>query len=257
MKKAYRNCQNGNRFMLHLLAVFMLLVGISANTFAQYSGGLGTEEAPYQIATAADMQTLANTVAGGTDYAGVYFSVCQDIDLAGVAMQPIGTATTPFKGVFKGGGYTLSNLTLNLPGSDNVGLFGYASSANISNFFLKSVNITGADCVGGIIGYATLNTAVGQVLVTGTITGANKVGGLIGSAEVQVQLETSTNCADVEATGSYVGGILGYAYDNTFFSEIVLVLSPPHKVEHPHLHFFLASLDYIEEIFNILKINML
>jgi hypothetical protein len=235
----------------------MLLVGISANTFAQYSGGLGTEEAPYQIATAADMQTLANTVAGGTDYAGVYFSVCQDIDLAGVAMQPIGTATTPFKGVFKGGGYTLSNLTLNLPGSDNVGLFGYASSANISNFFLKSVNITGADCVGGIIGYATLNTAVGQVLVTGTITGANKVGGLIGSAEVQVQLETSTNCADVEATGSYVGGILGYAYDNTFFSEIVLVLSPPHKVEHPHLHFFLASLDYIEEIFNILKINML
>ena len=50
-----------------------------------------------------------------------------DIDLSGRNITPIGNEVTPFYAHFSGDGHKISNLIINQPDSDNVGLFGYVS----------------------------------------------------------------------------------------------------------------------------------
>ena len=49
----------------------------------------------------------------------------------------------PFTGTFNGNSYTISNLYIDIPSTNDVGLFGYTSGATIENVGLINVNITG------------------------------------------------------------------------------------------------------------------
>ncbi len=107
---------------------------------------------------------------------------------------PIGTNPSIFlyfTGTFDGRGHTISNLFINRPTTDNVGLFGMVGSwspsisAPISNLGLINPVITGRDNVGGMVGFnyhgTISNSYVASVgLVAGSVLGTTNVGGLVG-----------------------------------------------------------------------------
>ena len=77
-----------------------------------------------------------------------------DIDLSGRNITPIGNEVTPFYAYFSGDGHKISNLIINQPDSDNVGLFGYVSGW-LYDIITENGSITGRNNVGGIFGYAS------------------------------------------------------------------------------------------------------
>ena len=126
---------------------------------------------------------------------------------SGEGFSPIGT----FFGSFDGLGHTISNLTINRPTQDYVGLFGYVGSGGaISNVGLEGGAVTGNDYVGGLVG-SNVGT-VTQSYATGLVSGSNYVGGLVGRNDRTVTQSYATGAV----TGNnYVGGLVGYNYSGT------------------------------------------
>jgi len=195
---------------------------------AKYSGGTGTAQDPYQIATAADLIALGETPA---DY-DKHFLLTADIDLdpnlpgrkvfdrAVIASAQhgwrAGPRGTPFTGVFDGNGHTISHVTMQ--GEAYVGLFGHMGShAEIKDLGVVDVNITASGMhVGGLVGSNGYDE--GQVVVeggiithcysTGAIKGENRVGGLVGS-NCRGRVTYCYSTGAVSGTEWSVGGLVG------------------------------------------------
>lgn len=101
-----------------------------------------------------------------------------DIDLEGVERSPIGT----FNGVFDGAGHTISNLVVNLPTTDDVGLFSILKNATI-----KNLSVCG-----------------------GRIEARCRAGGLAGRFSGGVVVEDCTTDLEVVAQGYDAGGIVAW-----------------------------------------------
>ena len=203
-------------------ALLVALLCISPTTFAQFSGsGSGTEADPYLIFNPIQLDQVRNFL----NRDNVYFKLMADIDLEEYIAEnypaqgwlPIGTSSSPFLGYFDGNGKTITNLTINRPSLDYVGLFGYAKgkgNSAIKNISIEC-NIIGKDHVGGVVGCislysstSTLKVSLTNVKVKGHINGAFYVGGLIGSA-AGAQIENNyVECA-IHGT-TRVGGLVGY-----------------------------------------------
>ena len=66
--------------------------------------------------------------------------------------NPIGDYSNKFSGTFDGLGHTISDLYINRPAQNYIGLFGYINnSATIKNIGLENLNITGQNYVGGLV----------------------------------------------------------------------------------------------------------
>ena len=136
--------------------------------------------------------------------------------------QPIGTSENNFKGKFKGNAYTISNLMINRPDEDNVGLFGYVTGdsdnyATIVGLNVDNINVKGKNYVGGIVGYAHSYADINEVMVSGNVSGeANNIGGIVGyiyneNYSVNVtSVISNTNVTGNAKTSNYIGGIAGY-----------------------------------------------
>jgi mucin-19 len=169
-----------------------------------YSGGSGTAEDPYKIATKADWQEL---IATSADW-GKQFVLLNDLDFQGMALTPVGVASPPFTGVFEGNRHVLRNVIISLPTNDNVGIFGYVDSGGqILNLGAENVTITGHACVGGLAGrndYGVLNSCY----AIGTINGFSFVGGLVGENNTGT-IETCYATGAVSGSDRNVGGLVG------------------------------------------------
>ena len=159
---------------------------------ANYDGGSGTQEDPYQINSVDSLLTFASNVNYGSQggYAGVSFKLTSDLDLSGVEWAPIGnmndmeTHSTLFLGSFDGDGHTISNLNYT---SDvyncGAGLFG-VSCGEVKNLTLENATVAVTEgtsmAIGGVVGYNM--GSVDNVTLKGdsTITGNNCVGGIVG-----------------------------------------------------------------------------
>ncbi|MDD3284512.1 MAG: GLUG motif-containing protein [Patescibacteria group bacterium] len=170
---------------------------------------------------------------------------------SGTGWLPIGDYDNKFMGNLDGNSYTISNLFINRPTTDSIGLFGYTNGASITNIFLENVEITGRNGVGGLIGVAYMISSlyvencgvqgnvnsthmsvggligVAQLLgikqilnsyaivdVTGSAT--QNIGGLVG--ENSATISNSYSSGNVSGTGTYIGGLVGY---NTDFGNII------------------------------------
>ena len=94
-----------------------------------------------------------------------------------VGWQPIGTVDSPFRGIFEGNGYTLSNLRVDK--SNDVGLFSHlASDSVINGLCLLDVEVHGQQFTGGLVGVnrGTISNSYSR----GQTTGHSRVGGLAG-----------------------------------------------------------------------------
>jgi len=192
---------------------------------AQYSGGTGEPNDPYQIATAADLIALGETP---EDY-DKHFLLTADIDLdpnlpggrvfdraviaPDTASAQSGFQGTAFRGVFEGNGHTISHLTVQ--GHGYLGLFGRlvgnsGSAGQVKNLGVVDANITGTgDYVGGLVGESW--GSLTHCYSTGAVSGSYDVGGLIGhNYGFVIRCYSTTSVSGDSVVGGLVGNNMGF-----------------------------------------------
>jgi hypothetical protein len=211
-----------------LAAVLTAVICISGNVLAVLSGS-GTSANPYLIQSRADFDEFANPDNAATYWAsGVYTKLMCDPNLAGttytraVIAPDTDSVTSDFQGtklsgIFDGNGHKISNVVVNQPQSDYVGLFGYiGSGGQVKNLGVANISVNGYSHVGGLVG-ANSGTITSSYSA-GSVSGYWLVGGLMGS---NYDGGTVTSCySDSSVSGSYyVGGLMGWNYYSTITSS--------------------------------------
>ncbi len=218
-----------------LLVVFLMALP----AHAQYAGGSGSENNPYLIQTAQQLNLIGAT----PGHWNRHFKLIADIDMSEPNLAPyniIGVdRTQSFSGVFDGNDHTISNLYLRTTRDRYSGLFGYVGgeirnlglvrpvvfaqgrdvgalagyldSGTIADCYAKNVDVSGDDYIGGLVG-----TTTGRIVncsSTGIVSGDQWIGGLIGVVSDST-VNTSYSRADV--TGNMnVGGFAGKTADQS------------------------------------------
>ncbi len=209
-----------NRDFQTLAAVSVLVMTLLRLTLAQYGGGTGDPNDPYQIWTAEQMNAIG---ADPNDWDN-HFQLMGDIDLSaysGDALRMIGKPLggrggggggPAFQGVFDGHGHTIANLSRTSAGDGGVGLFRYISGphAEIKDLTLLRPNLDagGGSSVGALVGWLEEGAITGCHIEDGTVTGERAVGALVGF----LTDGTITNCRAKGSTitGNYtIGGLVG------------------------------------------------
>ena len=217
--------KNKYKFLFSLAITALSVISVSA----QFSGGNGTEENPYIIMTPAQLAQLATLVnEGNTDYDDKYYKLGNDLDLSdygenyndGDGWIPIGRTGYeiddewntinyyPFKGVFDGDNYIVSNLYINIiipdtfaSTSASVGLFGHVENGSIKNLGVVDVNISSSPIplrfhvsVGAIVGFNS-NGNISNCYSTGNVSSYS-------------EFFNSATTREAQNSGS-IGGIVG------------------------------------------------
>lgn len=188
---------------------------------SEFAGGSGTEEDPYQVATAQHLDNVRN-------HLDKYFIQVQNIDLTGLEWEPIGefSSGSQFVGSYDGNDKTINHLTIVPDANDQyVGLFGvigYDGEAEIyaklSNINLENVKISGTELhsVGALVGRANNYTTIDNCSASGEITATDNrgyaIGGLVGdnSATLTNSEANVTIYVSPTGTGSKAGGLAGH-----------------------------------------------
>jgi hypothetical protein len=140
---------------------------------------------------------------------------------AGAGWDPIGECVAacggadeaPFTGIFDGGHHAISDLYVDRPGTNGIGMFGNALDAQISNLDMVNVDVTGDGNVGGLLGNASGGTVVARCSAEGKVEGVSRTGGLIGSLGASA-VEDSFAQADVQGNNR-IGGLIGNVTNST------------------------------------------
>ena len=184
--------------------------------FAQFTGGTGEPNDPYQIATAEQLLSIGSD----PNLFEKNFVMVADIDLDpnlpggsifknSIITQDesdsVGGHTGPsFEGIFDGNGYTISNLHIEGEYGYDAGLFGKLSGL-VKDLNLTDVVVSGSPC--GAIAGLNHRGMILRCSVTGQISGAENVGGLVGSnweASI-VECESKVQVTGVDNVGGMVG----------------------------------------------------
>lgn len=128
-----------------------------------------------------DWVTFVNNVAEGKTYEGQLVKLNADVSISAGGM--VG-AVNPFKGIFDGGGHTI---TCNIDYTKN-------NAAPFQNIY---------------------NATIMNVKVEGSITGVNHCAGLVGSASGTNTIRNCRVTANVTCSGTHCGGVLGHGGTST------------------------------------------
>lgn len=187
-----------------------------------FSGGSGTQDNPYVIASAEDLRTLSYV--GEDDIMrSAFYTQTVDIDLSGEEFAPISSLDYPFTGGYDGGGHVISNMNVDHSGA-NAGLFGYLKGT-VKDVFIRSATVkAGANYAGAIAGVLNGGSISGcSVDAESTIsTSARGAGGIVGF----VRAGTIDSCAShacMSAGTDIAGGIAGYLNTNAATQKIMVV----------------------------------
>ena len=163
----------------------------------------------YTVTSADGLMNIAELVNGGkTD---INITLDKDIDLTGKGWTPIGTNyENRYKGTFDGRGHTIKGLTVTT-NDQFVGLFGYLDRAGtVKNVVMEDIQITSNHVLmsgntGGVVGSSW--GTIENCSVSGNVSGTNCVGGVVGSQKAGSIIGCSSS-AIVKGT-RYVGGVAG------------------------------------------------
>lgn len=121
-----------------------------------------------------------------------------------------------FSGEIEGQGYSISGIYCSKTSNNNIGLISKTSgNAKVSNLTISDSYFFGKNYVGSFVGYAT-GLSLTNCINTSSTRGTSQIGGLVGYANANGSNVTAKNCnntGSITATGTYVGGIFGYAYN--------------------------------------------
>jgi len=171
-----------------------------------FSGGKGTRENPYLIANAQELYNVRY-------YLNRAFKQVANIDLSafiiGSGWKPIGYKQEKFSGSYDGNNYSIFNLIIDSPESQDLGLFGAISEySRLENVKLEKIKITGNSYTGGLVGWneGELSNCTAQ----GLIKADKDVGGLVGSnLNVIMKSRARVDVYGQETVGGLVGGNTG------------------------------------------------
>lgn len=194
---------------------------------ANFAGGDGTADDPYQIANWKQLNNvrdymgatvhfmLITDLSSRTEHYETYVATATTPNNAG--WQPIGNNSSEFLGTFSGydgeASHTISDLCVNRPTEDYIGLFGYVGTdATITQLSLKNVDVKGLTLVGGFAGSVNGGT-ISDVSVMGSIKVGN-IGFVVYAGGFAGEINGGT-IRDVSVTGSVnggysTGGFVGY-----------------------------------------------
>jgi hypothetical protein len=172
-----------------------------------FGRGNGSSNYPYLICSADQL----NSIGDDPEYMEKHFELVWHLDLEGVAFNMIGgvTEATGFKGTFDGADYTISNLTMNEPTENVIGLFRVISaSGNVQDLSLSAFAITGHETVGALAG--VVFGEVTNVHSHGDVVSKySSAGGLVGDQNGG-KIENSSSSGTVESeTWTITGGLVG------------------------------------------------
>lgn len=204
-----------------------------------FGGGTGAVLSPFLIEDAADLNAIRNQPTGK------YFKLVNDIDLSLEALNAVGLGAngagwapliSQGQGYFKGGlnfnFHKITNLYINRPNEDGVGLFKRFSGFDFTNMIVRprieGVNIIGRQYVGGLVGefgwIGGIADGLGNIesiSISGTkIQGTDYVGGVVGgffaNSQNTIPLLRNVKVEISEISGvNYVGGVAGVFYRNS------------------------------------------
>ena len=190
------------------VAAMTALSGVSSSTRIR--------DGQYSITTLEEFEQFAE-MSRAAKIQGGEFVLGADIDLssysAGEGFIPIAAginSSADFKCEFNGNGHTISNLYINRPDTDNVGLFSFM--CDVKNLCLTNVDVIGGKYTGALMGYTFSNSQVSNCYIaSGSVKGTTCVGGLGGRFS---GINGILNCySDAEVSGeTKAGGLLGETY---------------------------------------------
>jgi len=203
-------------------------------TAAEFAGGDGSAEHPYQVTDCERLQSVNQNLSA--HYVLTHNIDCTDTPNwnGGKGFAPIGYAgdeeDCPFTGTLDGAGYTIDGLTIiradetyGQGGDDeeNVGLIGLSNGATIKNVHLTDAMIKGYHYVGGLVGYmqgGTVTNSSVNLNITSTSSDCNGHciwarygqygGGLVGAADGGT-ISDSASAGPVKGSGIIIGGLVG------------------------------------------------
>ena len=126
---------------------------------------------------------------------------------------PIGSDTNNFTGTFDGNGFRITNLYINRPTTDYVGLFGKISGASavIRNLGVEVQIVVGQAQVGGLVGHMDSGSSIRNSYATGAVTGSgNFAGGLVGYMDSGSSIRNGYATGAVTGSGNFAGGLVGH-----------------------------------------------
>ncbi len=225
-----------------ILLLVLLCSILSAQTATAPAVGDGSADNPYEINSLENLYwiTADNDIVPDPEQSerlGYHYVQTADIDASetadwfeGAGWLPIGDNSTGnsasrFRGSYDGDYHTISNLFINRPVEDMIGLFGFATQPLITNLGLTDVDITGNDQVGGLVGVLHHITGVVEdCFTTGSVSGNFETGGLTGKISAGT-VSNSYSEAGVNG-GDSTGGLAGRlgsqgSIENSYATNIV------------------------------------
>lgn len=202
-------------FLLFVFGLFIFYVDAVAST--EFDGE-GTAENPYQIKSADDLVRLAKMVnIQEKSYYQQHFALTHNIDMSGIEFTPIGVFGSGhyFFGVLDGNGYTIKNISINIPDSNN-GIFGMLGGT-VCNLTIDGGMISGA-CCGIISSHAAIPQAViANCKINNVTVDAFRAGGVVDNFSGSVLNCITTGCKLI-GTNNY-GGISSYAIEGDSYGN--------------------------------------
>lgn len=182
-----------------------------------FSGGDGTEENPYKIANSRDFKNLIkycsegygydpNQMITATTFLAAHYQQTADIDLKSAAIEPIGSTSAPFTGVYDGNSKKLENVQISTTSNDT-GLFAYLDGATVKDLTVSgTIQSTGGN-VGSLAGHSD-GALISRYVNEAEVKGGQFVGGIVGNMN-DGKIYACVNSADVTSTNTEAGGIVG------------------------------------------------
>jgi hypothetical protein len=168
--------------------------------------GNGNVASPCQISNWTQLNAIRNNLTASYILMNNLSSATVGYSGLGDNWQPIGDSGTPFSGNFNGNFKTISDLIINLPSNDYVGLFG-ASNGLLLAIGLSNATIVGNSVVGSLVGYLSGGSISNCYSLANIISNSNFVGGLVGSSDGLINFSYSSG--DITGGGNNVGGLVG------------------------------------------------
>ena len=189
------------------------------NSGASALTGSGTEESPYVISTASELQAIGDDL-------DAHYELGGNINLSRLDFEPIGNEWDgPFTGTLDGKGFTISNMNVTSPDLKYTGLFGYLEGT-VCNLKLDNVYVSGGRFAGGVAGTVGVGGVVTDCeVLSGTVTVSGSpmrmaAGGITGVCEGTVT--RCSNGANVVVNGfGDTGGIIGRVNEDLVIEDCV------------------------------------
>lgn len=213
----------------------VLYKGFGSITYrANYFAGRGTEEEPYLIASAIQLDRIRDFKDMGlffeqiaeidfTDYVSPFYS---DYETNG--FEPIGDGDNGnyFVGHYNGNDFPIKGVFIDRQDRDNVSIFGSMSNSEISNIYVSNEHggyVKGNCSVAAIVSTlfdSKISSCTNEIDIYAE---GNSVGGIVGYSEYDSMpstIEFCENRGNITSADGNTGGIVGYIYEAQIVSCI-------------------------------------